>query len=96
MLHRARSRSRNMPRPRSLTARERAKTVELTAAGHEVAAGTVANRRRPYEKDGVMGLAGHQPVRKTPKYGRVDSAVVAAMRQAIKEATGGAGVHIYR
>jgi hypothetical protein len=48
---------------RSLTARERAKAAELTAAGHRVTAGTVANRRRRYEKDGVMGLADHRPVR---------------------------------
>ncbi|MFF7889386.1 Mu transposase C-terminal domain-containing protein [Streptomyces sp. NPDC020794] len=72
---------------RSLTARERAKTVELTAAGHKVTAGTVANYRRRYEKDGVMGLADHRPVRRTPKYGTVDDAVVDAMRQAISEAT---------
>ncbi|MFI1483439.1 Mu transposase C-terminal domain-containing protein [Streptomyces sp. NPDC020747] len=72
---------------RSLTARERAKAVELTAAGHKVTAGTVANHRRRYEKDGVMGLADHRPVRKTPKYGTVEDAVVAAMRHAISEAT---------
>jgi len=72
---------------RSLTARERAKAAELTAAGHRVTAGTVANRRRRYEKDGVMGLADHRPVRRTPKYGTVDDAVVTAMRQAITEAT---------
>lgn len=72
---------------RSLTARERAKAVELTAAGHKVTAGTVANYRRRYEKNGVMGLADHRPVRKTPKYGTVDDAVVDAMRQAISEAT---------
>ncbi|MBB4885551.1 hypothetical protein FHS38_001579 [Streptomyces netropsis] len=72
---------------RSLTARERAKAVELTTAGHKVTAGTVANYRRRYEKNGVMGLADHRPVRKTPKYGTVDDAVVDAMRQAISEAT---------
>ncbi|MEF3115215.1 Mu transposase C-terminal domain-containing protein [Streptomyces chrestomyceticus] len=71
---------------RSLTARERAKAVELTAAGHKVSAGTVANYRRRYAKDGVMGLADHRPVRRTPKYGAVDGAVVDAMRQAISEA----------
>jgi hypothetical protein len=56
---------------RSLTARERAKAAELTAAGHRVSASTVANYRRRYEKGGVMGLADHRPVRKTAKYGMV-------------------------
>jgi len=72
---------------RSLTARERAKAVELTAAGHRVSASTVANYRRRYERSGVLGLADHRPVRKTPKYGTVDDTVVAAMTQAIGEAT---------
>ncbi|MFJ4519146.1 hypothetical protein [Streptomyces sp. NPDC088816] len=72
---------------RSLTARERAKAVELTAAGHRVSASTVANYRRRYEASGVMGLVDHRPVRKTPKYGTVNDVVVAAMSQAISEAT---------
>ncbi|WP_406430455.1 Mu transposase C-terminal domain-containing protein [Streptomyces sp. NBC_00631] len=72
---------------RSLTARERAKAVELTAAGHRVSASTVANYRRRYETSGVMGLVDHRPVRKTPKYGTVNDVVVAAMSQAISEAT---------
>ncbi|CAM5420155.1 hypothetical protein SRIMM317S_06563 [Streptomyces rimosus subsp. rimosus] len=50
-------------------------------------AGTVANYRRRYEKDGVIGLADHRPVRRTPRYGAVDDAVVDAMRQAMSEAT---------
>ncbi|MCF3175617.1 DDE-type integrase/transposase/recombinase [Streptomyces sioyaensis] len=72
---------------RSLTARERAKVAELTAAGHKVSLSTVGNYRRRYEISGVLGLADHRPVRKTPKYGTMDDAVVAAMRQAIGEAT---------
>ncbi|MFD5977497.1 hypothetical protein [Streptomyces bacillaris] len=80
------------PRPgygpdRSLTARQRAKAAELTAAGHKVAAQTVANYRRRYQADGVVGLADHRPARKKREFGSVDDAVVAAMRQAIAEAT---------
>lgn len=71
---------------RSLTARERAKADELSAAGHKVSASTVGKKRRRYETSGVLGLADRRPVRKTPKYGAVDDAVVAAMRQAISEA----------
>ncbi|MEV6669339.1 Mu transposase C-terminal domain-containing protein [Streptomyces sp. NPDC051162] len=71
---------------RSLTARQRAKAVELTAAGHKVSASTVAHRRRRYQERGVLGLADHRPVRRTAEFGEVDDAVVAAMRQAIKEA----------
>ncbi|MFC9636808.1 Mu transposase C-terminal domain-containing protein [Streptomyces mirabilis] len=71
---------------RSLTAREKAKAAELAAAGHKVSASTVGNYRRRYETGGVLALADRRPVRKTPKYGTVDDAVVAAMRQAIGEA----------
>lgn len=71
---------------RSLTARERAKAAELTASGHRVSASTVGNYRRRYEARGLLGLADHRPVRKTPEFGTVDEAVVTAMRQAIREA----------
>ncbi|MFI5746928.1 transposase family protein [Streptomyces sp. NPDC051644] len=71
---------------RSLTAREGAKASELTVGGYKVSASTVGKKRRRYERSGVLGLADHRPVRKTPKYGTVDDAVVAAMRQAISEA----------
>lgn len=79
------------PRPefgldRSLTARQRAKAAELSAAGHRVSASTVAHRRRRYQEHGVIGLADHRPVRKRPQFGEVDDAVVTAMRQAIGEA----------
>lgn len=70
----------------SLTARERAKADELTAGGHKVSASAVGKKRRRYETSGVLGLADRRPVRKTPKYGTVDDAVVAAMKQAISEA----------
>ncbi|MFE5560315.1 Mu transposase C-terminal domain-containing protein [Streptomyces sp. NPDC056544] len=80
-----------MPRPeygpdRSLTARQRAKAAELTAAGHMTTASTVAHRRRRYQEQGVVGLADHRPVRRTPRFGEVDDTVVEAMRQAIDEA----------
>ncbi|MET7304510.1 hypothetical protein [Embleya sp. NPDC005575] len=71
---------------RSLTARQRAKAAELTAAGHAVTASTLAHRRRRYQADGVLGLADHRPVRRTPEFGTVDAVVVAAMRQAVAEA----------
>lgn len=79
------------PRPeyatdRSLTARQRAKAAELTAAGHPVTPSTVAHRRRRYQEQGVIGLADHRPVRRTPRFGEVDEAVVDAMRQAVDEA----------
>ncbi|MGW4854798.1 Mu transposase C-terminal domain-containing protein [Streptomyces sp. NPDC004288] len=71
---------------RSLTARQRSKAAELSAAGHRVSASTVAHRRRRYQEHGVIGLADHRPVRKRPQFGEVDDAVVTAMRQAIDEA----------
>ncbi|MGW4684838.1 Mu transposase C-terminal domain-containing protein [Streptomyces sp. NPDC004244] len=79
------------PRPeygpdRSLTARQRAKAAELTAAGHPTTSSTVAHRRRRYQEQGVIGLADHRPVRKTPQFGEADEAVIKAMRQAIDEA----------
>lgn len=58
----------------------------MTAAGHKVAAQTVANYRRRYQADGVVGLADHRPVRKKREFGSVDDTVVAAMRQAIADA----------
>lgn len=71
---------------RSLTARQRAKAAELTAAGHPTTSSTVAHRRRRYQEQGVIGLADHRPVRRTPQFGEADEAVVKAMRQAIDEA----------
>ncbi|MYW98703.1 MULTISPECIES: Mu transposase C-terminal domain-containing protein [unclassified Streptomyces] len=71
---------------RSLTARERAKAAELTAAGHKASVSTVGNYRRRYQSGGVLGLADHRPVRKTPPHRAVDDRVIAAMRQAISEA----------
>ncbi|MER6050691.1 TnsA-like heteromeric transposase endonuclease subunit [Streptomyces sp. NPDC001793] len=73
------------PARHSLTARERAKAAELTAAGYRVSVSTVGNFRRRYQAEGLLGLADRRPVRKRPRFGTVDDAVVEAMRKAIKE-----------
>ncbi|MEV6480021.1 TnsA-like heteromeric transposase endonuclease subunit [Streptomyces sp. NPDC051576] len=73
------------PALRSLTARERAKAAELTAAGYRVGVSTVGNFRRRYQAEGLLGLADRRPVRKKPRFGSVEDAVVEAMRKAIKE-----------
>ena len=71
----------------SLTAREKAKAAELTAAGHPVSAVTVKRHRQRYEADGLSGLVDHRVMRRSPVFGRVDPRVVSAMRQAVEEAT---------
>ncbi|WP_031223477.1 Mu transposase C-terminal domain-containing protein [Streptomyces roseochromogenus] len=81
----ARPRPEYDPARHSLTARERAKAAELTAAGYRVSVSTVGNFRRRYQAEGLLGLADRRPVRKRPRFGTVDDAVVEAMRQAIKE-----------
>jgi putative transposase len=73
------------PARHSLTARERAKAAELTAAGYQVSVSTVGNFRRRYQAEGLLGLADRRPVRKKPQFGMVDDAVVEAMRKAVKE-----------
>lgn len=75
------------PQQHSLTQRERAKAVELVAAGHRVTADTVKHRRQRYQSRGVLGLVDHRVDKKTPVFGRVDTRVVEAMRTAIGEAT---------
>ncbi|OEV06080.1 integrase [Streptomyces oceani] len=72
------------PARHSLTARERAKAAELTAAGYQVSV-RIGNFRRRYQAEGLLGLADRRPVRKKPQFGTVDDSVVEAMRQAIKE-----------
>lgn len=69
----------------SLDARQQAKAAELTAAGHPVSAKTVANHRRRYEAEGLVGLVDRRPVRKRNEFGLVPGPVVEAMRQAIGE-----------
>jgi hypothetical protein len=82
-----------VPRPEydpavfSLTRREQAKAAELTAAGHPVTASAIAKRRRRYQEQGLPGMVDHRAGKRMPPHGRADAAVVAAMRQAIGEAT---------
>jgi hypothetical protein len=71
----------------SLTRREGAKAAELTAAGHPVTASAIAKRRRRYQEQGLPGMVDHRAARQMPADGQADAAVVAAMRQAIGEAT---------
>jgi hypothetical protein len=83
-----------VPRPEydpavvTLTRREQAKAAELTAAGRPVTASAIAKRRRRYQEQGLVGMIDHRAGKRTPPHGRVDAAVVAAMRQAISEAAG--------
>jgi hypothetical protein len=82
-----------VPRPEydpavwSLTRREQAKAAELTAAGHPVTASAIAKRRRRYQEQGLLGMVDHRAGKQMPPHGRADTAVVAAMSQAISEAT---------
>ncbi|WP_240003328.1 helix-turn-helix domain-containing protein [Streptomyces cinnamoneus] len=69
----------------SLTAREKAKAAELSRSGRPVTASTVARLRRRYLQEGVVGLVDRRAARKRPEFGAVDTRVVDAMRQAIKE-----------
>ena len=82
-----------VPRPEydpavwSLTRREQAKAAELTVAGHPVTASAIAKRRRRYQEQGLLGMVDHRAGKRMPPHGRADAAVVAAMSQAISEAT---------
>jgi putative transposase len=82
-----------VPRPEydpavwSLTRREQAKAAELTAAGRPVTASAIAKRRRRYQEQGLIGMVDHRAGKRMPPHGRADAAVVAAMSQAISEAT---------
>jgi hypothetical protein len=71
----------------SLTSREQAKAAELTAAGYPVTASAIAKRRRRYQEHGLLGMADHRADKRMPPHGRAEAGVVAAMRQAISEAT---------
>ncbi|GLX47764.1 transposase [Streptomyces hygroscopicus subsp. hygroscopicus] len=75
------------PRQHSLAERERAKAAELTAAGHKVTASGIKQRRQRYQRDGLVGLADGRSAKQMPAFGKVDAAVVEAMRQAIDETT---------
>ena len=66
----------------SLTRREQAKAVELTAAGRPGTASAITKRRR-YEVHGVIGMVDHRIGKRTPPHGRADPAAVEAMRKAL-------------
>jgi hypothetical protein len=68
-----------------LAERERAKAAELTAVGQKVTASGIKQRRQRYQRDGLVGLADGRSAKQMPAFGKVDAAVVEAMRQAIDE-----------
>jgi len=77
------------PVVRSLAERERAKAAELAGAGEQrVSAGTVRRKRLHYQAGGVAGLLDGRADRRASPLGRADPRVVAALEQAIAEATG--------
>jgi hypothetical protein len=71
----------------SLTRREAAKARELTAAGTPVTASAIAKRRRRYETHGLAGMVDHRSDKPSDPLARADPLVVAALRQAVSEAT---------
>ncbi|WP_316959746.1 DDE-type integrase/transposase/recombinase [Streptomyces sp. TRM68367] len=73
------------PKRHSLAQRERAKAAELTAAGHQVSASGIKQRRQRYQRDGLVGLADGRSAKQMQAFGQVDPVVVEAMRQAIAE-----------
>lgn len=73
------------PERTSLTAREKAKAAELSAAGKPVPASTVKHRRQRWEAYGLPGLADRRLARRSRPAGRADERVADAMRQAIGE-----------
>lgn len=88
------------PERTTLTAREKAKAAELSREGKKVPASTVKHRRQRWEAYGLPGLADRRLSRRRRPTGRADEQVVAAMRQAIGEASGAsskkAGFTIWR
>lgn len=75
------------PERTTLTAREKAKAAELAAAGRPVPVSTLKHRRQRWEARGLAGLVDHRVAKRASPTGRVDQRVVAAMRQAVEEAT---------
>lgn len=73
------------PEQHSLAQRERAKAAELTAAGHQVSASGIKQRRQRYQRDGLVGLADRRSAKQMQAFGQVEPAVVEAMRRAIAE-----------
>lgn len=86
----ARARPRFDPATRSLEQRERAKASELARSGRDgVSARTVRRKRQRYEISGLVGLLDWRVDRRRPVNGRTDARVVAALEQAIGEASDG-------
>jgi putative transposase len=76
------------PHTRSLQQREQAKATELAGLGQQaVGVWTVRRKRLRYQAQGLAGLVDWRADRKRPVRGRTDPRVVAALRQAIEEAT---------
>jgi len=77
------------PVSRSLAERERAKAVELAAAGQPATARTVKRKRQRYESGGVLGVVDHRLAPRTSLLGRADPRAVEAIRRAIEESVQG-------
>lgn len=69
----------------SLAAREKAKAAELAAAGVAISASGLRKKRLRYEQQGIVGLADGRAAKRMPAFGRVEQAVIEAMRQALAE-----------
>lgn len=85
--HGARPKLQYDPERTSLTAREKAKAAELSAAGRPVPVSTLKHRRQRWEARGLAGLVDHRVAKRMSPTGRVDQRVAAAMWQAIEEVT---------
>jgi transposase InsO family protein len=75
------------PQLRTVSQREAAKAVELTAAGAPVSARTVMRMRMRYRAEGLRGLIDGRGRRKAAPHGRNDERVVAAVREALAHET---------
>ena len=76
------------PAVTTMTGRERVKAAELAAAGHAVTEAMVKRRRQRWEAGGLRALVDQRLARPSDPFGRVDAAVVEAMRKAVAEAAG--------
>jgi hypothetical protein len=71
------------PQRRPLHAQEKAKSLELTAAGFPTAARTVQRMRLRYRQQGLAGLLDQRTLRESTPFGDADLGVVRAMQAAI-------------
>jgi transposase InsO family protein len=76
------------PAVTTMTGRERVKAAELAAAGHAVTEAMIKRRRQRWEAGGLRALADQRLARPSDPFGRVEGAVVEAMRKAVAEAAG--------